>query len=132
MGLLVSFIDPDVGIKIVQSVLDSIEDDDFIPEDLIFNRDVHLPTTEAFILEDIYHRTGKTDFLDRNYEKLYRQLKYHIRHPNFYYLSGDQVIGTCSSTTTASTPRTDSYLDWERSQEIAEITPAPHGGGAGH
>lgn len=92
VGLLVSFIDPDVGIKIVQSVLDSIEDDDFIPEDLIFNRDVHLPTTEAFILEDIYHRTGKTDFLDRNYEKLYRQLKYHIRHPNFYYLSGDQVI----------------------------------------
>lgn len=86
-GYLASFIDPDVGIGIIESVLACVEDDGFLPEDLIFNRDVKLASLEPTMLEEIARRTGRKDFLERTYDRLYRQLLFHLKHPGFHYLS---------------------------------------------
>lgn len=86
-GFLISFINPDVGVGIIESVLNSLETDGFIPEDLVFNRDVKLSSYEPFMLEYIYRRTGRIEFLERNYSQALKQLIYHINHPGFYYLS---------------------------------------------
>jgi hypothetical protein len=89
VGLLTSYMDADLGAKIIESVLSSVEEDGFIPEDLLYNRDCNLPTMEACLLENIYSRTGRTDFLERCYDNLYKQLVFHIKHPSFYYLSSN-------------------------------------------
>jgi hypothetical protein len=86
-GYLVSFINPDLGVNILESVLACVEEDGFLPEDLIFNRDIKLASLEPSMLEEIYRRTGRTDFLARNYERLYRQLLFHLKHPGFHYLT---------------------------------------------
>jgi hypothetical protein len=86
-GFLLSFVNPEIGIGVIESVLNSVESDGFIPEDLIFNRDVKLSTYEASMLEYIYNFTQKTEYLERNYENLLKQMIYHIKHPEFYYLT---------------------------------------------
>jgi len=86
-GYLLSFMDVDLGVGILESVLSSVEDDGFIPEDLIFNRDVKLSSLEPYMLEEISLRTNRVDFLGENYEAMYRQLLFHIKHPGFQYLT---------------------------------------------
>ena len=85
-GYLISFVRPDLGVGIIESVLNSAEIDGFIPEDLLFNRDVKLSSYEPLMLEGIHRRTGRTDFLERNYDNALRQLAFHLKHPCFYYL----------------------------------------------
>jgi hypothetical protein len=87
-GYLLSFIDPDLGVSILESVVACVEVDGFLPEDLIFNRDVKLSSLEPYMIEEISRRTGRTDFLARLYDPMYRQLVFHVKHGAFQYLSG--------------------------------------------
>jgi len=85
-GFLISFIDAELGVRIIESVINSLEIDGFIPEDLVFNRDVKLSSYEPLMLEIIYRRTGRIEFLERNYDNAFKQLVFHIKHTGFYYL----------------------------------------------
>lgn len=86
VGYLVSFLDAGLGIRIIQSVLECVEEDGFIPEDLVFNRDVKLGSNEGWMLEQIAARTGRGRLLARNFQALYRSLLFHAKHPGFHYL----------------------------------------------
>ncbi|HEY5562637.1 MAG TPA: hypothetical protein VIK72_12945 [Clostridiaceae bacterium] len=86
-GFLLSFVNSEIGVGVIESVINSIEPDGFIPEDLIFNRDVKLSPLEASMLEYIYNFTQKSEYLKRNYDNLFKQTLYHIKHPEFYYLT---------------------------------------------
>ena len=87
MGLLVSYMDGDLAAK-SPKVSSPVSRRTALSRRTLFSTGtVTFRTIEAHVVWEIYRRTGRTELLTQNYDYIYRQLVFHMKHPGFYYLS---------------------------------------------
>jgi len=75
--------DPELATKILDAVMASVEDDGFVPENLVFTKALQLPFMTSYVMWEIYQRTGDKEWMRRHWAAQRRSILAHYRNPSF-------------------------------------------------